>query len=92
MSVMDRLGRKRRVVPANATFRLTEEGREKLRDFGSDSKSHILAALETRGSCNADEISRQSHLHRGKVERLLPDLIHSGYVTMISRNQDMEDV
>lgn len=80
MSVLERLSRKKRAIPANATFRLTQEGTEKLQDFGSDAKSRILSALETRGSCGVNEIAQASNLSRGKVERLLPDLVASGYV------------
>ena len=80
MSTLDRLMHKKRAIPANATFRLTQEGTEKLQDFGTDAKSRILSALETRGSCGVSEIAQASNLSRGKVERLLPGLVASGYV------------
>ncbi len=80
MSVLDRLSRRKRVIPANATFRLTQEGIEKLQDFGSNPGSRILAALETRGSSGVSEIAQASNLSRGKVERLLPGLVEAGYV------------
>ena len=80
MSTLDRLMHKKRAIPANATFRLTQEGTEKLQDFGSDGKSRILSALETRGSCGVNEIAQASNLSRGKVERLLPALVASGFV------------
>ena len=80
MSTLDRLMHKKRAIPANATFRLTQEGTEKLQDFGTDAKSCIPSALETRGSCGVSEIAQASNLSRGKVERLLPALVESGYV------------
>ncbi len=80
MSTLERFLHKKPAIPANATFRLTQEGIEKLQDFGSDAKSRILSALETRGSCGVNEIAQASNLSRGKVERLLPALVASGYV------------
>ncbi|MGR3295874.1 MAG: helix-turn-helix domain-containing protein [Candidatus Bathyanammoxibius sp.] len=92
MSVLDRLGRKKRAIPANATFRLTQEGVEKLQAFGNDAKSRILAALETRGSSGVTEIAQASNLSRGKVERLLPGLVEAGYVQYRSPSMSgMED-
>lgn len=80
MSMLDRLTRRKRAIPANATFHLTQEGVEKLQDFGSDGRSRILSALETRGSSGVTEIAQASNLSRGNVERLLPGLVESGYV------------
>ncbi len=80
MSTLDRLMHKKPAVPANATFRLTQEGVEKLQDFGSDAKSRILSALETRGSCGVNEIAQASNLTQGKVDRLIGGLVKSGYV------------
>ena len=71
-------------IPPNATFRLTQEGREKLQEFSGDPKSRILVALETRGTSDIDEISQASGLSRGQVERLIPTMIRGGYIQYIS--------
>ena len=77
-------GRKGKRIPPNATFRLTQEGREKLQDFGGDPKSRILTALETRGTSDVDEISQASGLSKGQVERLVPGMIRGGYISYVS--------
>lgn len=84
MSVLDRFRSKGKTIPQNATFRLTQEGREKLQDFAGDPKSRVLVALETRGSSDIDEISASSGLSRGQVERLVPSLVRGGYIQYIS--------
>ena len=71
-------------IPPNATFRLTQEGREKLQEFGGDPKSRVLVALETRGTCDVDEISQESGLSKGKVEGLLPGMRRAGYIQYVS--------
>lgn len=82
---MGLLGRGRhRSIPPNATFRLTQEGREKLQEFGGDPKSRILLSLETRGTSDIEEISQESHLNKGQVERFIPVLIRGGYITYVS--------
>ena len=85
MSVLDRLGRRsNKIIPANASFRLTQEGREKVQQLGGDPKSRILVALETRGTSDIDEISQMCGMSRGQVERLIPALVRGGYVQYIS--------
>lgn len=76
--------RKGRRIPPNATFRLTQEGREKLQEFGGDPKSRILVALETRGTSDIDEMSQASGVSKGQVERLLPQMLKGGYVQYVS--------
>jgi DNA-binding MarR family transcriptional regulator len=76
--------RKSNHVPPNATFRLTQEGREKLTDFGGDPKSRILSALEQHGTSSITEISRTSGLSRGAVERMVPSMIHGGYIQYVN--------
>lgn len=85
-------GRKAKRIPPNASFRLTQEGREKLQDFSGDPKSQVLVALETGGSSDIDEISQTSGLSRGQVERIIPSLIRGGYVQYISSNMGAEEV
>lgn len=87
MSILDKLtGRQgRRAIPPNATFRLTQEGREKLQDFGGDPKSRILMALETRGTSDVDEIAQASGLNRGTVERMIPQMSRAGYIQFTGR-------
>ena len=77
--IMNRKGRGK-TIPAHATFRLTEQGREKLQEFGGDPKSRILTALETHGTSDLDEIATTSGLGKGATERLLPKLIRGGFV------------
>ena len=92
MSILGRFGRKNnKAIPVNATFRLTQEGREKLQEFGGDPKSRILVALETRGTSDIDEISQASGLSRGQVERFVPALARGGYVQYVSASMGGED-
>lgn len=84
MSILNRFHHKGRTIPTNASFRLTQEGREKLQEFAGDPKSRVLVALETRGTSDIDEISQASGLSRGQVERLVPTLVRGGYVQYIS--------
>ncbi len=92
MSILDRLKRGGgKNIPLNASFRLTQEGREKLQDFGGDPKSRILVALETRGTSDIDEMSQASGLSRGQVERLVPALTRAGYIQYISSSMAGED-
>ncbi len=75
---------KKRAIPNSATFRLTQEGREKLQEFNADPKSQILMALETRGTSDIDEIASASGLSRGQVERYIPALVRGGYISYVS--------
>ena len=76
--------KKVKAFPPNATFRITQEGREKLQEFGGDPKSRILVAFETRGTSDIDEISQASGLSRGQVEKLVPSMVRAGYIQYIS--------
>ena len=78
-------------IPANATFLLTQEGREKLQEFKGDAPSQILVTLETRGTSDAEEISQASGLRKGEVDRYLPKLVKGGYVQYVSSNTDGGD-
>ena len=84
-------GRGRRKIPPNASFRLTQEGREKLQDFSGDPKSQVLVALETQGTCDIDELSQASGLNRGQVERLIPGLLRGSYIQYVSSSMGSED-
>ena len=84
MSFLDKVRGKSKAIPSTATFRLTEQGKEKLQEFGGDPKSRVLVALETRGTSDIDEISQASGLSRGQVERLVPTLVRAGYVQYVS--------
>jgi hypothetical protein len=64
----------------HTTFRITEQGRDKLQDFTGDDKSNILVSLETNGSCTMDEIADKSRVARGRVERLIPVLVKNGFI------------
>lgn len=82
MSILDKFSRKN--VPPNASFRLTQIGREKLQDFRGDAKSRILVALETEGTSSVSEIASASGLSRGKVESMMPSMIRGGYIQYVS--------
>lgn len=88
MSIL--FGRGRKHIPKNALFRITQEGRDKLQEFGGDARSQILMALETRGTSNIIELSQSTGLNPGKIERVLPSLapVYIQYVS--SASDDME--
>lgn len=77
-------------IPKNATFRLTQEGREKLQQFSGDPKSRILMALETRGTSDIDEITESSGLSRGQVERFVRQLMAGQYIQYVSTSMGAE--
>ena len=93
MSILDRFGHgnKGKIIPTNATFRLTQEGRDKLQEFGGDPKSRVLVALETGGTSDVDEMAQRSGLSRGQVERLVPVLVKGGYIQYISAQAITEE-
>lgn len=84
-------GRGKRKIPPNASFTLTQQGREKLQDFSGDPKSQVLVALETQGSCDIDELSQASGLSRGQVERMIPGLIRGGYIQYMSSGMGADE-
>ena len=91
MGMLDRLTRKQgRNIPPNATFRLTQEGKEKLQEFGGDPKSRVLVALETRGTSDIDDIAQASGLSRGQVERLIPSMVRGQYIQYVSASMEGE--
>ena len=81
---------KGRGIPKNATFRLTQEGREKLQEFNGDPKSRILMALETRGTSDVDEIAEASGLSKGQVERFIRPLSAGQYIQYVSTSMEAE--
>ena len=83
MSVLNMFKRGRN-VPSNASFRLTQEGREKLQNFRGDAKSRVLVALETEGTSGVSEIAAASGLSKGQVERLIPSLVRGRFVQYVS--------
>lgn len=82
MSIIDHL--KKPSIPVYATFRISQAGEEKLKNYSGDVGSRILSTLDSGGSMNVMEISRAAALSRGQVERTLPSLVRGGYVTYIS--------
>jgi len=84
MGFFGRFKGKSDAIPANATFRLTQSGQEKLQEFSGDPKSRVLVALETRGTSDIDEIAQASGLSRGQVERMVPILVRGRYIQYIS--------
>ena len=84
--------RHKNVVPSNATFRITQQGQEKLQDYTGDPKSQILVALESRGTLDMEELTQASGLSRGTVERLLTSLVKNGYVQYAGSPPSSEDL
>lgn len=80
MSILDRFSRGRYALPKNATFRLTQEGKEKLLSYSGTPEARVLSALETCGTSDRDEIASASGLSRGNVEKIMLVLIQKGYV------------
>jgi DNA-binding MarR family transcriptional regulator len=92
MSVLDSFRlRKSGVLPKNATFRLTQEGREKLQSYSGTPQSRVLAALETQGTCDRDELAAASGLGRGAVEKNVLALIQKGYVQRVGAGARYEE-
>lgn len=83
--------RNKKVIPPNATFRLTQTGQEKLQEFSGDPKSRVLVALETRGTSDIEEISNASGLSRGQVERMIPSMVRGGYIQYVSASNVSEE-
>ena len=80
MSLLGRFTRRNYNLPKNSTFRLTQEGREKLQSYSGTPQARILAALETNGTSDADEIAHASGLGRGRVEKELLILMQKDFV------------
>lgn len=80
----DRLTKKGRMLPPNAAFRLTEQGKDKLQEYAGDPKSRVLVTLETRGTSDVDEIAQASGLNRGQVEKLVPVLLRRGDIQFVT--------
>lgn len=83
MNILDRF-RSKRNIPANASFSITQEGREKLQEFGGDPISRVLVALETRGTSDVEDITQASGLGKGQVERVIPKLVKHGFIQYLS--------
>lgn len=84
MNLLDRFGLgKGSVLPKNATFRLTQEGREKLQSYTGTPQARILAALETCGTSDRDEIANAAGMARGSVERNVLVLLQKGYIQRV---------
>ena len=79
-------------IPPNASFTITQNGTAKLQEFDGDPSQAILCALETRGSCNLDEICAASGLSRTQVEKQIPALAKGGYIRYNSPNAQVEDI
>lgn len=85
MSILDRFrANKGAAIPRNATFRLTQEGKDKLQTYTGTPQARILVALETMGSsADVDELAGASGLGKGQVERNVLALIQKGYVQRV---------
>lgn len=84
--VLDRfaLRRKRVTIPKNATFRLTTEGEEKIKDGTMTPQMRVLIAVRTIGSsADLDEIAGQSGMSRGQAEKEVIKLLQKGYIQRV---------
>lgn len=84
--VLDRfsLRRNRVSLPKNATFRITQEGTEKISDGTMTPQMRVLVALQTTGSsADVDELAGASGLSRGRVEKIMIALLQKGYVQRV---------
>lgn len=75
-------GSKKKSFPANASFRITQSGTDKVQDYAGDNRSRILATLQSRGTSDIEEISMACGMSRGQVEKTMPALLNSGYVQL----------
>jgi len=84
MSILDKFGiGGKHVLPKNATYRLTQEGREKLQSYTGTPQARLLAALETCGTSDRDELANASGMSRGSVEKNIVVLLQKGYVQRV---------
>ena len=91
MGLMDRFGRKS-AIPRNATFRLTQEGKEKIQTYTGTPQARILVALETQGSsADVDELAGTSGLSKGQVEKNVIALIQKGYIQRVGAGMSSGD-
>jgi DNA-binding MarR family transcriptional regulator len=91
MGLMDRFGRKS-AIPRNATFRLTQEGKEKIQTYTGTPQARILVALETQGSSSdVDELAGTGGLSNGQVEKNVLALIQKGYVQRVGAGMSSGD-
>lgn len=79
--MFDIFGKNKSHIPASATFNITEVGRNRVdTNYRGDDKDRILMALDTFGTSNTREISKNAKLNKGRIERLVPILISGGYM------------
>ena len=85
MSILNRfgIGDGSGVLPKNSTYRLTQEGREKLQSYTGTPQARILAALETCGTSDRDEIANAAGMSRGTVEKNVLALLQKGYIQRV---------
>lgn len=89
MSILEKFRLNKGTIPKNASFRITQEGKDKLQDYRGDAKSRILVALDTEGTSNVSELATASGLSRGRVEAMLPSLVRNNFVQLSgSMNMD----
>ena len=75
---------KRRLIPPNATFRITQGGEEELQKFLGGDTHAILVALQTNGTSTIDDIAERSGLSKGQVERKIPVLVNKQQIQFIA--------
>lgn len=70
-------------MPRNATFRITQEGEERLGRYAGSPEDRVLMALQTKGSSTVDEIASALGMSRGAVERAISNLMSGEYIQPI---------
>lgn len=85
---MSLLGFGRHTIGSSTTFTLTPAGKKKAEEFGSDSRSRVMVAIEELGASNIKEICDEAHISRGKCESIVKSLIKSGYVHVMRGEEE----
>ena len=90
MSVLDFF--KRNDLNLNSRFHITQRGTESLANNSEDyetARYRILVVLESAGgSMNVESIAQRAHLAQKQVERVLPSLMHQGFIETLTNNQN----
>lgn len=79
-------------LPEGTSIVITEQGKEKLQEYGGDDRGRILLILETRGSLDSGEISKACGIGRKRVEQLIPALLRGGYVRFVTSGSVGDDL
>lgn len=92
--MLDRLSFRRRgrvTIPPNATFRLTQEGSDKIRDGNQSPQMRALIAIQTIGSsADVQEVASHAGMSRGAAEHAMIALAQKGYIQRVGAVREEE--